>query len=114
MNELPTELIRAALLRYAEEELDWGNYGSYINYRDSKGRVYDVPGLGTVKIVDCQDYDQDKSYDGWHEDIWVVFDIGGTLYRADGTYTSYAGSEWKPELRVVVPKQKMVTYYEEA
>jgi hypothetical protein len=113
MSELPVELIRAALLRYAEEELDWAEYGSFINYSDAQNRYYDVPGLGIVKIADYNDYDSDKNYDGWEEQLFVVFDIGGTLYKATGTYTSHVGSEWNEELKVVVPKEKTIVVYEE-
>lgn len=113
MQELPLELIRTALLQYAEEELDWGSYGSYINYYDSINRQYDVPGLGTVTIVDCHSYDSDKNYDGWSEDIWVVFDIQGKLYRATGTYTSYSGDDWDDNLKLVKPVEKTITVFED-
>lgn len=108
------ELIRAALLRYAEEELDWGVYGSYINYYDAMSKVYEVPGLGPVKIVDCHGIDSDKNYDGWSEDIWIVFEIQDKLYKATGTHTSYTGSEWQRDLKLVKPQNKTVIEYVEA
>jgi hypothetical protein len=113
LSELSTDLIRAALLHYAEEELDWGNFGEYINYTgDSNGKTFDVPGLGIVTIVDHHGYDSYKNYDGWEEHIWVVFEIQGKLYKATGTHTSYTGSEWDRELKEVSPKEKTITVYE--
>jgi hypothetical protein len=111
--ELSTELIRAALLQFAEEELDWGSYGSYINYYDAKNRVWDVPGLGPVTVVDFNGTDSEKNYDGWSEQLWVVFKIGLGLYKATGTYTSYIGEEWEDELKLVKPTIKQVIVYEE-
>jgi hypothetical protein len=105
-------LARAALLQYAEEMDGWASFGAYTNYYDSKGKVYEVPGLGSVVIIDFNDYDSDKSYDGWSEKLWIVFDIQGTLYRAKGTYTSYVGSDWEDELEIVEPKEKTIIVYE--
>jgi hypothetical protein len=110
MNEPSTELIRAALLHYAEEEFGWGSYAAFINYGNIN--TFEVPGLGAVKVKDKFDYDSDKNYSGWVENVWVVFDINGKLYKATGTYTSHEGSSWSKELKVVTPKEKVITVYE--
>jgi hypothetical protein len=110
---LDTALVKAALLQYAEEVDGWSSFGAYTNNYNPVGKTYEVPGLGEVKIVDASDYDSNKNYDGWYEDLWVVFDIQGTLYKATGTYTSYVGSDWEDELKVVVPKEKTILVYEE-
>lgn len=107
------DLIKAALLHYAEQVDGWGSFGFYTNYYSFIGKTYDIAGLGEVKVVAGETYDSDKNYDGWHEDLWVVFDIQGILYKATGTYTSYEGSEWNDELTVVIPKEKTVIEYEE-
>jgi hypothetical protein len=113
MNEHPftPSQVKDALLSFAEEEFDWDSFGCYLDYSQD---TFDVPGLGQVAIKDYSTYDSNKNYDGWSEDLWVIFDIQGTLYRATGSYTSYIGSEWNNELTIVVPKQKVVTYFEEA
>ena len=106
--------IGKALLAYAEEHMEWDSYGQYINYYgDQRGIVYDIPGIGEVKIVDYHNYDVNKNYDGWYEDIWIVFDVGGKLYKAKGIHSSYEMSEWAEELKLVEPKQKLVTFYED-
>lgn len=108
------EQVADALLSYAEEELDWGSYGEYINsISPVDGKQFDVPGLGIVTIVAYHGYDSDKNYDSWYEQMYIVFEIMGKLYRATGTYTSYAGSEWDEELKLVIPKEKTVIEYEE-
>lgn len=113
MSELSAELVRAALLLYAEEELEWGSFSEFINYTgDSNGKTFDVPGLGEVKIVDYNSYDSFKNYDGWSEELWIVFEVQGKFYKATGTHTSYTGSEWDKELKEVSPSQKAITIYE--
>jgi hypothetical protein len=115
MSELSAELVRAALLLYAEEELEWGSFSEFINYTgDSNGKTFDVPGLGEVRIVDYNSYDSYKNYDGWTEELWIVFEVQGTLYKITGTHTSYTGSEWSNKMTIVVPKTKTVTYFEES
>lgn len=115
MSVAPSEKqIRKALLSYAEKHLEWGSFGEYMNWRgERRGSIYNIPGLGEVRIVDYHDYDSNKNYDGWSEDIWIVFEIHDKLYKATGQHSSYEGSLWEEELKVVVPKQRMVTYYEE-
>lgn len=110
MEELTVQDIESALLSYAEGELDWPDYGQYINY---SAREYDVPGLGLVKIIDYNDADYDKNYDGWYEHLWIVFDIQGRLYRAKGKHTSYTGSEWEDHLKPVEARPKTITVYED-
>jgi hypothetical protein len=106
--------VAEALLSYAEEEFGWASYGEYINYYgDSKGKSWDIPNLGEVITVDYHSYDSDKSYDGWTEEMWIVFSVSGHLYKAEGTYTSYIGSDWEDELKLVKPKQKVIVVFEE-
>lgn len=106
-------LVYAALLQYAEDELEWGSFSEYTNnYSNQRGTVYDIPGLGEVTVVDYHDYNHEASYAEHSENIWIVFDVQGTLYRAKGTYTSYVGSEWAEELEIVEPKDKVITVFE--
>lgn len=112
MLELTVKGIESALLSFCEEEFELASFGEFINYGD-KGHSWDVPGLGEVVIVDCQNYDHNKNYDGWIEDTWIVFSILGKLYKATGTHTSFTGSEWDDTLKEVKPKQKVVVEYEE-
>lgn len=104
--------VRDAILAYCENNYYEG-FGAFSNYDYKPGHEFDVPGLGSVRIVDYKDYDDKKNYSGWSEDLHVVFDVAGTLYMAKGSYMSYTGSTWENELAVVVPKEKTVTYFEE-
>ena len=107
------ELVKAALLHYAEEVDGWGSFSAYLNYYDAVGQEWQIPGLGTVEVIAAHNYDSDKNYSGWSEDIWVVFDVQGMLYKATGTYTSYTGGGWDDELKIVRPAIKQITVYEE-
>jgi len=115
MNEpISANDVREALLSFAEEEFGWDSFSEYTNYYDHKpGTTFDVPGLGTVTLVDFHDYDQDKSYDGWEEGVWQVWAVNGVLYRIKGTHTSYTGTEWEDEMTLVRPKQKVIIEYED-
>ncbi len=105
-------LVKAALLQYADEIDGWPSFSAFTNYRDMKeGKTFEVPGLGEVKVVAFNDYDYNKSYDGWSEDIWIVFEVQGYLYKATGTHTSYTGSEWEDELQLVKPTYRQVIDY---
>lgn len=77
------------------------------------GKVFDVPGLGPVTIADYHDYDINKSYDGWSEEVWIVFNVQGTLYRIKGSHTSYTGTDWEDKMTIVKPAEKTITVYEE-
>jgi hypothetical protein len=112
--EPSTKQISKALLSYAEKAFEWDSFSEYVNnYANQRGQVYDVPGLGPVKIVDYYNYDSNKNYDGWYEDIWIVFEIQGKLYKASGKHSSYEMSVWEDEVKLVVPKQKTITVFEE-
>lgn len=115
IEELDTEYVTLMLLNYAEATWDWYSFSEYMNsFDDRRGKCYDVPGLGSVEIVDYHDYDVDKNYDGWSESIWIVFRVRGVLYRAKGEHSSYESSVWEDEVTRVVPKIKHVVEYEDA
>lgn len=115
MEALDIEYITLKLLDFAESEWGWESFSEYMNsFDDRRGKCYDVPGLGNVEIVDYHDYDVDKNYDSWAEDIWIVFRIKGGLYRAKGKHSSYESSVWEDEVTRVVPKIKHVVEYEDA
>lgn len=111
---LDPDFVRSALLNYAEVEWDYRSFSSYINeFGDLRGKTFEIPELGKVTIVDYHDYDVNKNYDGWSEDIWVVFQIHGVLYKAFGKHSSYEGSVWEHEMKLVAPKIRHVIDYEE-
>lgn len=104
-------IVEAALLHYAGQE--WGDpYWYSWDDRDRTGQQYDVPGLGMVKVV-AMNMAKDISYAEHSEEIWMVFDVQGTLYKKSGTYTSYIGTEWHDGMKVVVPTPRTVIDYEE-
>jgi hypothetical protein len=112
MTERSLMQIRDALLSYAEEEYDWASFGEWHNYSVPKGSIFDVEGIGSVRVVDYHGYDSHKNHSDWSEDLWIVFEIKDVLYKATGTYTSFIGEEWNDDLKIVKRKQKVVYFYE--
>jgi hypothetical protein len=111
---LSPDLVRSALLQYAEDKHDWPSFSAYLESYDFPiGHIFEVPGLGNVKVVAGDNYSSHKNYDNWHEDIFVVFEIDRILYKASGTYTSYIGAEWESQLKIVQPVFKQTINYEE-
>lgn len=81
------------------------------SYDDIKyGSEGEIPGLGYVKLVD------EYGGEGQGDEYWVVFSVsdGGVtrLFRMDGYYASYYGSEFDGDLKEVQARQKTVTVYE--
>lgn len=88
-----------------------GEYDENRDYESAYGELHDgmdveVPELGTLKHVD--------SYggEGQGDDYWVVFKLGGKLYRKNGWYASYDGGALDGELYEVKPAQVQRTIYE--
>lgn len=109
---LTPERVYEALLAYAQEELDWADFSEFTNSIDLKpGQEFDIPGLGRAILVDFHDYDQRKSYDGWSEDVWQIWEVDGVLFRIKGSHTSYEGTSWDATMTVVVPKNKTIIEY---
>ena len=111
MGVMETFLVEAALLHYAN--IKWGEpYWHMWQDRDRTGEAHEIPGLGTVTVVACN-LAKDISYAEHSEEVWMIFEVQGTLYKKSGQYTSYIGTEWVEGMRIVVPKTSTVTYYEE-
>lgn len=112
------EVIRDALLSFAEEEFEWRTFSEYTNsYSVRPGDKWQIPLHGvpaTFTLVAFHDYDQNKSYDGWAEEIWQVWEVNGVLYRIVGHHTSYIGTEWADDMTIVVPKLKTIVEYEDS
>ena len=112
---LEPSVVAAALLAFAEEEFEYRSFSGYVNdMRDVTGTKFNVPELGEITIVAYHDYDVHKSYNGWSEKLWIVFEVQGVLYRAEGTHTSWTGSEWLDTVQIVVPKNRTVVEYKES
>lgn len=105
------EYVALKLLEYAEKEWEWETFAAF-EEEISIGEIFEVEGLGTVKVVDKNGYDFNKNYSGWSESLSIIFDVSGTLYKASGSYTSFVGSEWSETVVVVSAKEKLITYYE--
>lgn len=69
------------------------------------GEDVEVKGLGKLEYVDS------FGGEGQGDDYWVVFKLGGKLYRKDGYYASYDGGELDGELYEVEPVQVSRTEY---
>jgi hypothetical protein len=112
MIELSPTLVEAALLHFAGEEWHDPYWYSWDQWGDLTGKTYDIPGLGKVKIVGYNGT-KDISYAEHSEVVWLVFDVGGTLYRKSGTHTSYVGTEWHDGMQIVKPVERTVIDYVE-
>ena len=108
---IDTATVAEQLLEYADNEWEWGSFAAYEEVEVNA--PFKVPGLGDVKVIHRNGVDYDKSYDGWSEQLAIIFEIDGTLYKAKGTYTSYIGSEWDSHVTVVQPVQKTITVFED-
>jgi hypothetical protein len=105
-------VVAEKLLEYAEDKWEWGTFAAF--EEEFRGdETFFVPGLGEVKVIHTTGIDYNKNYDGWSEQLSVVFEIDGTLYKASGTYTSFVGSEWDSHVTVVKPVEKTITIYED-
>lgn len=63
--------------------------------------------LGLIEYVAAKD-----GAEGGGEDIWIVFKLDGKLYRLDGYYASYDGSNWgEGDIKEVIAEQKVITVY---
>lgn len=104
-------VVEGALLLYAGNK--WHDpYWYQWDCTDRTGEEHEIPGLGTVKVVACN-LPKDISYAEHSEEVWMVFDVRGTLYRKSGTHTSYIGTDWADGMQIVKARTKTVTYYEE-
>jgi hypothetical protein len=64
---------------------------------------------GTVKIVELQDAGEGD----YSAAIYIVFSINDQLFRVDGQYESWSGSEWEAnDMYECAPVQVLVTQYQ--
>jgi hypothetical protein len=64
----------------------------------------ELPGIG-VAVYQAGKFGEE----GGGEDVWVVFQIGEDMYRMNGYYNSYDGSEWETYgLHAVMPFERTV------
>lgn len=74
------------------EEIQWGD------------RKVELPGVGTAEYV---------NYEHINEDLILIFKIGEQFFKITGFYSSYDEDEWENAVTEVVPKEKIITVYEE-
>lgn len=94
---------------YSPGDFGWGEWSEIDGAED--GEV--VPGVGTVKVL------EDFGGEGQGEVIYLIFEItdpegGVKLYRKDGFYASFHGSDWDGKFYEVVAREKVITVYEKA
>jgi hypothetical protein len=58
-----------------------------ISYYAKKNDI--VTDWGTMKILE-----DEQGGEGHGESIWVIFELGGKIWRKDGVYASWVGSDW--------------------
>jgi len=67
-----------------------------------------IPGIGVATLKD-----EKLGEEGEGENIWVVFELYGSLYRLNGFYSSYDGEDWTYGSVVQVkPREITTTIYE--
>jgi len=102
MSNWNKETLRAVLAGW-NEKAGWGHW------RD--GWVQDIPGLGTVRVIDRAVPDEE----GWRPYIiFQIDDLDGetSFWRKIGAYYSYDGVKWTGEFEKVQVKTKTVIEYE--
>lgn len=50
--------------------------------------------------------------EGQGENVWLVFEVDGRLFKTTGFYMSYDGTTWDGDVTEVKPVQKVVTVFE--
>ncbi len=104
-------IVEAVLLHYADEKFDDPYWYTWFD-RDRTNEIHEIPGLGEIKVAACN-LVKDVSYAEHSEIIWMVFEVAGAFYKKEGKHMSYSGTEWIPGMRIVVPKEKVITVFEE-
>jgi hypothetical protein len=106
------QLVTLESLLIAHSRSKWGVGHEWGEFKDSNGEVFDIPGVGSVSVVDqVGGYEDAGSY--MHL-IFKVTDTSGkeSYYRKSGTYDSWDGSEWDGPFVEVTPITKTVTTFE--
>ncbi len=62
---------------------------------------------GEFELVDMQ-----RGKEGAPSEIWIVFRFENKLYRINGHYDSWSGTEWNTHVEEVAPKEKVIIVYE--
>lgn len=65
----------------------------------------EVPGVGTVTIIER------FGGEGQGDEAWVVFEVNGRMYKKEGYYASFHGTDWDGDLYEVEQYEKTVTDY---
>lgn len=105
--ELTTEVLESILKNYGDQYQEgWERY-------EWSSETFDIPGLGTVKVVDTFTGGEDS----WDVPTHIVFRVtfpDGTerYYRKKGRYQSYQGNDWDGPFSEVSPVSEFITIYE--
>ncbi|MFE7717522.1 hypothetical protein ACFU44_00595 [Nocardia rhizosphaerihabitans] len=83
-----------------------------LHLNDEERKKYDIPGIGTMKIVE-----DERNGEGGGDYAAIIFEIvaedGSTrLFKKEGYYASYDGYTWDGDLYEVRPASKLITVYE--
>lgn len=69
----------------------------------------------SIVLVECEMGGEDV-FGGGEGDIYITFQVaspdGLQYFKKTGKYYSFAGREWAEDFKEVVPRQRLVTYYE--
>lgn len=96
----------------AGDELHYGFYMGILDLEDQAHQkaIFDKYGVTDLKEIDSE------GGEGQGDHAHIVYQVTQgdtvTLVRDDGFYSSYEGTDWDNEWYVVVPVEKMVTFYE--
>lgn len=91
-------------------EIDWltkhvtGDFSLFERFRQNIEFVVD--GIGKCKILDA---DLNHDFEYAKNDVWMVFELNGSLFKIEGTKSSYGTSSWNRNMYPVRKKEK-VTY----
>lgn len=68
-------------------------------------------GWGLLHKIATAEYDDERNHGG-DMDAFIIFEVGGHLFRKNGVSDSYGETSWNGMLKPVIRKTQTVTVYE--
>jgi hypothetical protein len=75
------------------------------------GSLFPTKEYGPIHVVAAH-YDEEERNHGGDSEAFIILEIGGFLFRKNGTSDSYGETTWNGDFKPVMMKTKNVTVYE--
>lgn len=103
-----TERFREIARKYVG---DWGDDGPYAWYETKPGTL--VVDGHEIEVIESTNFNADETYAGPdRENIWVIVKFEDELYRLEGIYDSWTGTEFEDWERVELRPVTTMEYVE--